>query len=482
MKELKNITLCCIDCNTYGAAVTALKKSLEQITPGRTIFLTDIPIKVEGVEVIQIPSISSKRGYSLFCIKELHKYFDTDYVLLVQNDGWVICGDSWEDEFYNYDFIGAPWLYQDGRNVGNGGVSLRSKRLQNILGTDDFIKVSDPEDEIIGRLYRRYLEEKYDIKFPSEELADKFGFELRTPICKTFSFHQFFHQPFMPTVVIKRTAAMGDVVMVEPVMRYFHDKGYRVVLDTLPQFHLLFINHDFKVHRVGEVDQRLLQTAKIVNLDGTYESNPKQLHLKSYFEYAGISEEEYTPYLKSPKLSVGFPLTKETKLFKKYCILHVDNRPQASRNVYGVDWEVVVNYLIQLGYTPIQLGKDDTAEIPNAIKLNCTNENFLCYVVGGADLMVGIDSGIANIAAGFNVPCVILFGSVDPMVIHPEWRNKIAIHNHDNKVCDKPFCWGDTIGCEGTSCYIDNNRPPCTNFTTSQVISSITKLLKLYNE
>jgi len=482
MIKLDKVTIIAIDCYNYGGAVSALKKSMVQCEFAAVKLLTDIPIKIDGIEIVQISPIKSKEEYSRFCIKELHKYFDTEFVLVIQHDGFVLDGKCWDNEFYNYDFIGSPWLYQDGRNVGNGGFSLRSMKLQKILGTDSNIKICSPEDEIIGRLYRDYLIEEHNIKFPSEEIADTFSFELRTPIQSTFGFHGYFHNPYQPTVLIKRAAAMGDVVMVEPVMRYFHDKGYRVVLDTLPQFHLLFINHDFKVHRVGEVDQRLLETARVVNLDMSYESNPKQLHLKSYFEYAGIIEEEYTPYLKSPKLSVGFPLTKETKLFEKYCILHVDNRPQASRNVYGVDWEVVVSYLIELGYTPIQLGKDDTAEIPNAIKLNCTNENFLCYVVGGADLMVGIDSGIANIAAGFSVPCVILFGSVAPMVIHPEWNNKIAIHNHDNNVCDKPFCWGDTIGCEGTHCYIDNQNPPCTKFTTSQVISSITKILKLENE
>ena len=465
------------DTYNFGGAVASLKKCMEQCEFDRVIFFTNIPLKIDGIEVIQIEELSGKDGYSHFMLKEAYKYISSEFVLVVQHDAWILSSDEFNEELYNVDYAGGLWLEKDGLANGNGGFSWRSYKLMEAVGKDDFINATAPEDVSLCRVYRRYLEKNYGLIWASDEICEQFSFELRTPNKPTFGFHNFFHKPYQPTVLISRKNAMGDVVMVEPVMRYFHDKGYRVVLDTLPQFHLLFINHDFKVHRVGEVDQRLLDTAKIVNLNMAYESNPKQLHLKSYFEYAGISEEEYTPYLKSPKLSVGFPLTKETKLFKKYCVLHVDNRPQASRNVYGVDWEVVVKYLIELGYTPIQLGKDDTAEIPNAIKLNCTNENFLCYVVGGADLMVGIDSGIANIAAGFNVPCVILFGSVDPMVIHPEWHNKIAIHNHDNKVCDKPFCWSDTIGCEGTPCYIDNQKPPCTQFTTSQVISSINKLI-----
>lgn len=480
--QLPNVCLCVADCYNYGSAVASIKRSMALCDFGSVKFLTNIPIKINGVEVIQIENINSKESYSKFVIREMYKYIDKDYVLIQQHDSWVLDIDAWTNEFFNVDVIGASWLYIDGRNNSNGGFSLRTRRLMEILATDENIKITHPEDEIIGRLYRHYLEEKYDIKFPNDELCDRFSFELRTPNQSTFGFHSYFHEIFKPTVVIKRAAALGDVVATEPVMRYFHDKGYRVVLDTLPQFHLLFLNHYFKVHRLDQIDQRLLETAKVVNLNMAYESNPKELHLKSYFEFAGVPEEEYLLYLVTPKLSVGFPLTKETKLFEKYCVIHVDNRPQAGRNIYGVDWVVIVEYLKNLGYTVIQLGKDDTAVIPNATRLNCTNENFLCYATGGADLFIGIDSGISHIAAAFNVPCVILFGSVDPNVIHPNFDNKVIIHNHDKKVCDIPFCWGSVIGTEGVKCYIDDKKPPCTQFKSTQVLQAIDKILKLDND
>jgi hypothetical protein len=34
-------------------------------------------------------------------------------------------------------------------------------------------------------------------------------------------------------------ASMGDVILVEPVLKYFHKKGYTVILDTLEQFYIL---------------------------------------------------------------------------------------------------------------------------------------------------------------------------------------------------------------------------------------------------
>ncbi len=497
MRKLSDVTLIAADTYNYGGAVASLKKCMAQCEFDRVIFFTNIPLKIDGVEVIQIEELSGKDGYSHFMLKEAYKYIASDFVLVVQHDAWILDAEQFNEELYNVDYCGALWLENDGLANGNGGFSWRSRMLMEAVGKDDFINATAPEDVALCRVYRRYLEKNYNLIWADDELCEQFSFELRTPCRPTFGFHNYFHKPYQKTVVVRRIGAMGDVVMVEPVLRYFHDNGYRVVLDTLPQFHLLFLNHYFKVHRIQEVDQRLLQTAKMVNLEMAYESQPTKLHLKSYFEYAGISEEDYIPYLKTPKLSVGFPITKETKLFEKYAVLHVDTRPQGGRNIYGVNWEFVVIELQKKGYTVIQLGKDDTAVIPNATRLNCTNENFLCYATGGADLFIGIDSGISHIAAAFGVPCVIMFGSVDPNVIHPEKTNKVFIHNHKQKytlsmgmrseeiemggVCDKPFCWGSTIGCEGVKCYIDESKPPCAIFETDKVISSINNLINKCN-
>lgn len=472
MTHLPDVTVVCVDCFMHGSAVAAIKKTLQQIKPARTVFITNIDIKIDGVDTVIIPAITSKRQYSVFIIKELYKHFDTPYVLVIQHDGYVLNGDAWNPEFLNYDIIGAPWLYIDDRNLPNGGFSIRTKRLQEILGKDDFIEVCDPEDEVIGRLYRRYLEQKYDIRFPTEELADTFSFELRAPICKTFGFHGKFHEPFKETVIIRRMAAMGDVIQVEPVLEYFHNKGYRVVLETLPQFEQLFQRHYFPVLFPHQIDPRVLATAQRFNLDMSYESDPKKLHQQAYFEFCGIKDFE----VRRPKLSLGFEINKQTKLFQKLAIIHVDNRSTLHRNIYGVNWSYIAHHLSNLGYTVIQVGKDnDIIPYPSS-KIETINENLLAYVCASADIMIGIDSGISHICSGFNVPCVIGFGSVNPDYIHPDMSNIIAIHNHDKGVCSNAFCWHSVIGVEGVECEVEPMFPPCTKFETSQFLDAINKL------
>ena len=477
--NLNNVTLICVDCVNHGEAVAAIRKSMAECDFAAVKFITDKPFEFEGIEVINISPIRSKEEYSHFMIKELYKYFDTDYVLVIQADGYVLNGKSWMLEFLHYDYIGAPWLYSDGKNVGNGGFSLRSKKLQHALVSDNFIFASDPEDQAIGRLYRDYLQQKYDIKFPSEDLADRFAYELRTPIYDTFGFHGRFQKPFQKTAIIKRSASMGDVILVEPILHYFHKKGYRVVLDTPENFYMLFVNHYFPVHHLKQIDGRLLPRAERYNLDMAYEAFPTQNRLKSYYQFCGIKDGE----MRNPKLTVGFPIHQGTKLFQKSCIIHLEGIRQSGRGVFGVDWENVVANLQARGYSVFQVGKRNVPLIKNAIYLNTQNENFLCYAVGSADLFIGIDSGVSHIASAFNVPSILFFGNTNPEVVHVELSSKVILTNHsvDNPICTKPFCWHTQIGVESEPCYIDAELPPCAKYTTNQVLNAIDKINEKIN-
>jgi ADP-heptose:LPS heptosyltransferase len=375
-----------------------------------------------------------------------------------------------------YDYIGSPWLYTDGKNVGNGGFSLRSRLLQIFLANDEFINASDPEDQAIGRLYRDYLIKTYSIKFAPEDLADQFAYELRTPIYDTFGFHGAFHKPYQPTVVIKRTAAMGDVILVEPVLHYFYKNGYRVVLDTLDQFYMLFVNHYFPVHHPKKIDGRLLPSAEHYNLDMAYEAFPTQNRLKSYYQFCGIKDGE----MRNPKLSLGFELHNGTKLSIKFCVIHLEGIRQSGRNVFGVDWESVVANIQARGYTVFQVGKRNVPLIKNAIYLNTMNENFLCWVVGTADFFIGIDSGVSHVASAFNVPSILFFGNTNPEIVHPDLSNKTILTRHvsSNPICNKPYCWHEQIGVESNECYVDAQLPPCAKYTTAQVLEAVDKIIE----
>jgi len=471
-RKIERTTLIAIDTYNYGAAVKSLKKSMEQCDFEEVLFFTDIPIQIDGLKIVQIPSLKSKDDYSQFLMKEAYKYIKTDFALITQHDSWVLDSDQFDERLYDYDYCGPLWLEQDGKANGNGGFSWRAKRLMQAVGEDDFIDSYSPEDVMICRVYRSYLETKYGLKWAPDDVCEQFGFELRQPIRKTFGFHSFFHPPFRETVVVARKAALGDVVSVEPVLEYFHNKGYRVCLDTLPEFFNLFQQHYFPILHPSQLDGRV--PVKRISLDMAYEVKPEQLHLKTYYEFAGIKD----GVIRNPRLHLNFdPKSRQFKLFPKYALIHIDIREQKSRNIYGIDWPEVAIALKYKGYTVVQIGRGEHEIIEGAIQFNTSTEALLLMTCAGADVFLGIDSGISHICAAFNIPSIICFGSVNPDIIHPVQGNKIYIHNHQGiGVCNKKFCWHSEITTVGVDCIVDKKNPPCSQFKTIDVLKAINLL------
>ncbi len=161
---LPNVTLIGADTNHF-----------EELEKAARISTADI--KFGAVKLLQPEEVKSALDYNYFCMKKFCNYVDTDYALIIQWDGYVLNHRAWETGFLEYDYIGATWLYKDNMNVGNGGFSLRSKKLLDILGSDDSLVEFKPEDHHICRTYRPYLEKKYGIKFAPEEVANRFAIE-----------------------------------------------------------------------------------------------------------------------------------------------------------------------------------------------------------------------------------------------------------------------------------------------------------------
>lgn len=193
--DLGDVTLCAVDCVNPIHALRALDISGASCRFGDVVFLSDSAAQYQlpGCRMEVIPRIDSPAAYSRFVLKELGRHFRTSHLLLVQWDGHVIHPGAWRREFMDYDYIGAPWgFHQDDHRIGNGGFSLRSRRLFDAL-RDAQITDLDPEDEAIGRTYRTLLEERYGIRFPPEEVAAAFSFETTYPKGDTFGFHGLFN-------------------------------------------------------------------------------------------------------------------------------------------------------------------------------------------------------------------------------------------------------------------------------------------------
>jgi hypothetical protein len=144
---------------------------------------------------VRIEQPKSIAEYAAFLLKEMPRLINSPFVLVTQWDGYVIDPSGWREEFLQYDYIGATWPWRTESNkVGNGGFSLRSRRLLDVTSQPWFKLQPDVnEDELICCTYRAVLEEKHQIRFAPPAVADRFSYERSVPQAPTFGFHGMFN-------------------------------------------------------------------------------------------------------------------------------------------------------------------------------------------------------------------------------------------------------------------------------------------------
>ena len=128
--QLSNVTLVCIDCESIYRSIRVMEHCKELCDFGDALFFTSEPTDYPHVKIESISDPDRVRGlvnYSLFVLTKLHEFIRTEFVLIVQHDGWVLHPDCWDRDWETLDYIGPRFL-QDGR-VGSGGFSFRSRKL-----------------------------------------------------------------------------------------------------------------------------------------------------------------------------------------------------------------------------------------------------------------------------------------------------------------------------------------------------------------
>lgn len=158
--------------------------------------------------------LSSIDYFSHYCIYSLHQHIKSKYVLIIHADGYIVNSHKWNDTFLEYDYIGAPWKvrsdayidpFGNHQRVGNGGFSLRTKKLLELplsekiewnVNQGDFYQHmgagEQAEDGIIC-VHNRHVYEAAGCKFAPLEIAQNFSREQNIPEnmkLETFGFHK----------------------------------------------------------------------------------------------------------------------------------------------------------------------------------------------------------------------------------------------------------------------------------------------------
>jgi len=124
---------------------------------------------------------------NVLLFQKLINFSNGEYFMTIQTDGYPLNDNLWDDQFLNYDYIGAPWpkgmgWTPDAPLVGNGGFSIRSRKLyeitKNITGYADYFRTYGVnEDVMLSFKLRSFLEEN-KINFAPVDIASRFSVEI----------------------------------------------------------------------------------------------------------------------------------------------------------------------------------------------------------------------------------------------------------------------------------------------------------------
>lgn len=217
MKILNDVTLLGMD----GAGNRPLITKAMQISKRNIVFSDCLLLSphnqyelLNGIRHIKIPNLTYNQ-WNRFMIKELHKYISTKHYIFVDTDGFIINSNLWDDDYLNYDYIGASWTsgyhyspfgggphynYAQSENieckndVGNGGFTLRSKKLLDIikyLPYDDRPEHAPPNEDAYICIKNFDILCYLGIKFAPTQLANKFSIEqfIDPDVNQSFGFH-----------------------------------------------------------------------------------------------------------------------------------------------------------------------------------------------------------------------------------------------------------------------------------------------------
>lgn len=198
--DLLDVTLVAMFGNCHDLTLMAVDDCLRHARFGDVKLFTD---DGRGRDFVQAGPFAANedQGRQRFWSYEMPKHIETSHILNIQWDSGIVNPGHWTDEFLEYDYVGAPWNWFPVMNVGNGGFSLRSKRMLDFLAEHETEFPSKmPEDVATCREYRARLE-VHGFKWPPVALAGKFSFERVAywPVNEIFGYHGQFNWPYVFT-------------------------------------------------------------------------------------------------------------------------------------------------------------------------------------------------------------------------------------------------------------------------------------------
>lgn len=179
-------TLCLFESRPHDNLGEVLNRHLKFLpTPGniivwcnKTLFIDDYIVFLINnslehcrVQCIEIPTLDSTNDYNYMLTSfAFWQVFKTSHVLIIHTDSEILRPGL--EEFYEYDYVGAPWKFQ--LHGGNGGFSWRNVDvMKSIIKSHPYdIRKHGNED-----LYFCNVMNKFNMNLAPREVCENFSCE-----------------------------------------------------------------------------------------------------------------------------------------------------------------------------------------------------------------------------------------------------------------------------------------------------------------
>ena len=207
MIDLKDVTLLAISSIRIPGMIQSLEICSKEINFGVIKLISHerpnfLPEYIQFEQCSQIKDIDD---FNYYMFLEMGKHVSTSHCLIVQDHAYILNPEKWNNAWLNYDYIGSPWRIVENSyisndytrsRVGNGGFSLRSKKLLDLPKKMGWNLREEQgwknEDGNICCYWKKEMLSK-GIKYAPLELAVHFGFENvieENKYIKPFGFHR----------------------------------------------------------------------------------------------------------------------------------------------------------------------------------------------------------------------------------------------------------------------------------------------------
>ncbi len=300
---------------------------------------------------------------------------------------------------------------------------------------------------------------------------------------------------FSDIIVVKRTFALGDSLLAEPVIRKFKKLNPDKILVYVTNFTQIFKkNPDIDILAKNSYygkfsDFKPPLGAKIFDLDFSYEKNPHESIIKNYCRickttlcYHESCPQVYLGNKEMSKMSVFLQNLNEPYLVcfnigKKYNFsrtLHPDIVKLLVDFIYDKFKSKTVFIGSPMDFSPFDYNLPSKKVIDLVGKTDIMD---VALLLSYADLLLSPDTGVMHIAASVNCPTIAFFGMALP-------KNRIDYKNLIYPVVPSLNC----VGCLHSKFTIDpkchlvqpNEYPPCmTQLPVEQIFNKISSILPL---